>query len=139
MASSGKGAKSSGSGVKTSYLIFQKTDCGGTDKVWFYDMKADGYTLDAKRTPIDDNDIPDIINRYENLENEINNPRTAQSFMVDVEEIRKNDYDLTVNKYKEIIKEEKTYRKTSEIFNELSDVQNKMLEDIKALKGMLGD
>ena len=104
MASSGKGAKSSGSGVKTSYLIFQKTDNGGTDNVWFYDMTADGFTLDAKRTPIEENDIPDIIERFNNLENEKSNPRTAKSFIVPVEEIRANDYDLTINKYKEIIK-----------------------------------
>ncbi len=138
-ASSGKGVASKGSGVKTSYLIFQKTDNGGTDNVWFYDMTADGFTLDAKRSPTEENDIPDIIEKYNNLENELNNPRTAKSFMVAVEEIRANDYDLTINKYKEIIKEKKLYRKTSEIFTELSDVQNKMLEDIEALKRMLGD
>lgn len=139
MASSGKGAKSSGSGVKTSYLIFQKTDNGGTDNVWFYDMTADGFTLDAKRTPTEENDIPDIIERYNNLDNEKNNPRTAKSFMVPVEEIRANDYDLAINKYKETIKEEKVYRKTSEIISELSDVQNKMLQNIEELKRMLGD
>ena len=127
------------SGVKTSVVIFTKTGKGGTDNVWFYDMTADGHTLDVKRTPTEENDIPDIIKRFNNLGNEKNNPRTAKSFMVPVEEIRANDYDLTINKYKEIIKEEKVYRKTSEIFNELSDVHNKMLQDIEELKRMLGD
>ena len=127
------------SGVKTSVLIFTKTGKGGTDNVWFYDMQNDGHTLDVKRTPIEANDIPDIINRFNNLDNEKSNSRTSKSFMVPVDEIRNNDYDLTINKYKETIKEEKVYRKTSEIFNELSNVQNKMLQDIEELKRMLGD
>ena len=89
-------------GVSTAILIFTKTGAGGTDKVWFYDMKADGFSLDDKRNPIDENDIPDIIERWQNLDAEDKRSRRDQSFMVPVEEIRENDYDLTINKYKEV-------------------------------------
>ena len=89
-------------GVSTAILIFTKTGAGGTDKVWFYDMKADGFTLDDRRNPIDENDIPDIISRWQNLDAEDARTRRDQSFMVPVEEIRENDYDLTINKYKEV-------------------------------------
>ena len=77
-------------GVSTAIMIFTKTGTGGTDKVWFYDMKADGYSLDDKRNPIDENDIPDIIERFNNLDKETDRKRTEQSFFVDVEEIREN-------------------------------------------------
>ena len=90
-------------------MIFTKTNAGGTDKVWFYDMKADGYSLDDKRTEIDENDIPDIVERFNNLEKEADRKRTEQSFFVDVEEIRENGYDLSINKYKEIVYEEVEY------------------------------
>lgn len=89
-------------GVSTAILIFTKTNAGGTDKVWFYDMKADGFSLDDKRNPINENDIPDIIERWQNLDAEDERSRRDQSFMVPVEEIRENDYDLTINKYKEV-------------------------------------
>lgn len=86
-------------GVSTAILFFTKTGAGGTDKVWFYDMKADGFSLDDKRQAVEANDIPDIICRYENLPAEENRQRTEQSFMVPVEEIRDNGYDLSINKY----------------------------------------
>jgi type I restriction enzyme M protein len=70
MAPTAKGSSSKGAGVKTAYLIFQKTDCGGTDNVWFYNMENDGYTLDVKRTKIEGSDIPDIEYRFEHLEEE---------------------------------------------------------------------
>ncbi|HGY9790038.1 TPA: N-6 DNA methylase [Streptococcus pneumoniae] len=89
-------------GVSTAILIFTKTGNGGTDKVWFYDMKADGLSLDDKRQPISDNDIPDIIERFHHLEKEAERQRTDQSFFVPVAEIKENDYDLSINKYKEI-------------------------------------
>lgn len=68
-------------GVSTAVLIFNKTNCGGTDKVWFYDMKADGFSLDDKRSPIADNDIPDVVARFKNLEAEANRSRKEQSFL----------------------------------------------------------
>lgn len=89
-------------GVSTAILVFTKTGAGGTDKVWFYDMKADGFSLDDRRNPIEENDIPDIIARWQNLEAEEERTRRDQSFMVPVEEIRENDYDLTINKYREV-------------------------------------
>ena len=90
-------------GVSTAILLFTKTGAGGTDKVWFYDMKADGRTLDDKRQEIEENDIPDIIERYQNLEKEEERKRTEQSFFVPKEEIVENDYDLSINKYKDTI------------------------------------
>ena len=88
-------------GVSTAVLIFTKTGTGGTDKVWFYDMQADGLSLDDKRAEVKENDIPDIIRRFKNLDGEVDRKRTEQSFLVPVEEIRENGYDLSINKYKE--------------------------------------
>ncbi len=93
-------------GVSTAILIFTKTNAGGTDKVWFYDMKADGFSLDDKRAVVAENDIPDIIKRFHNLDAEESRTRKEQSFLVPVEEIRANDYDLSINKYKEVEYEE---------------------------------
>lgn len=89
-------------GVSTGILIFTKTGTGGTDKVWFYDMRADGLTLDDKRAETAENDIPDIIARYKNIENEMERSRTDQSFVVPVDEIRENGYDLSIKKYMDI-------------------------------------
>ncbi len=92
-------------GVSTAILIFTKTNAGGTDKVWFYDMKADGFSLDDKRNAIADNDIPDIVARFHNLAGEAERSRKEQSFLVPVEEIREKGYDLSMNKYKEVERE----------------------------------
>ncbi len=92
-------------GVSTAILIFTKTASGGTDKVWFYDMKSDGYSLDDKRQEIEGSDIPDIIERFSNLDKEVDRKPTDQSFFVDVEKIKDNGYDLSINKYKEIVYE----------------------------------
>ena len=127
------------SGVKTSVLIFTKTGKGGTDNVWFYDMKNDGHSLDVKRQPIDGSDIPDIINRFQHLNDEKNRTRKDQSFFVPVDEIRSNDYDLTINKYKEIEKEVKTYRSTKEILEDIANIQKETLQNFEELKRMLGD
>lgn len=96
-------------GVSTAILIFTKTNAGGTDKVWFYDMKADGFSLDDKRNAIADNDIPDIVARFHNLAGEADRTRKEQSFLVPVEEIREKGYDLSMNKYKEVEREVVTY------------------------------
>ena len=85
-------------GVSTAVLVFTKTGAGGTENVWFYDMKADGFSLDDKRSEIADNDIPDIIERFHNLEQEADRQRTEQSFFVPKQEIADNDYDLSINK-----------------------------------------
>jgi type I restriction-modification system DNA methylase subunit len=91
-------------GVSTAILIFTKTNAGGTEKVWFYDMKADGLSLDDKRQPVKENDIPEIIARYHQrkLTSEIERSRTEQSFVVSKTEIAENDYDLSINRYKEV-------------------------------------
>lgn len=102
-------------GVSTAILIFTKTNAGGTDQVWFYDMKADGYSLDDKRNPVKENDIPDVIARYQNRENETHRARTEQSFFVPKQEIADNAYDLSINKYKEVVYEQKIYAKPTDI------------------------
>ena len=97
------------SGVSTAILIFTKTNAGGTDKVWFYDMKADGYSLDQKRNEVAENDIPDVVARFHNLAAEAERTRKEQSFLVPVEEIREKGYDLSMNKYKEVEREAVVY------------------------------
>lgn len=136
-APSKKGSASKGAGVKTSFLIFEKTDKGGTKDVWFYNMTNDGYTLDAKRQPCEGSDISDAVARFNNLAQEENRTRKDKSFMVPVDEIRKNDYDLTINKYKEVEKEAKVYRPTSEIFADLKKNYDESLELMKSLEDML--
>ena len=90
-------------GVSTAILIFTKTGTGGTERVWFYDMKSDGFSLDDKREPLEGaGDIEDIIARFSRMEDETERARTEQSFLVPVDEIRANGYDLSINKYKEI-------------------------------------
>ena len=125
-------------GVSTAILIFTKTGAGGTDKVWFYDMKADGFSLDDKRSPIADNDIPDIIARFHNLTTEEGRERTEQSFFVPKQEIVDNGYDLSINKYKKVEYEAVEYAPTSEIIAELEELQKQIDEGLKALKEMLG-
>lgn len=106
-------------GVSTAVLVFTKTDSGGTDKVWFYDMHADGLSLDDKRQPVEQNDIPEIIARYADLETEKGRARTEKSFLVPVSEIRENKYDLSINRYKEVVYEEKVYKKPEVIIEQI--------------------
>ena len=87
------------SGVATAILIFTKTGHGGTDKVWFYNMKADGFSLDPARIPVEENDIPDLVNRYHNLQAEESRERTEQSFFVSKQEIVENDYTFSFGRY----------------------------------------
>ncbi len=121
-------------GVSTAILIFTKTDAGGTDKVWFYDMKADGFSLDDKRTPIAENDIPDVIARFKNLEAEEGRTRKDQSFIVPVDEIIANDYDLSINKYKEVEKVKVEYEKPSDVLNRIEALQMEITAAIKEFK-----
>ena len=124
-------------GVSTAILFFTKTGAGGTDKVWFYDMKADGLSLDDKRQAVEANDIPDIISRYENLSAEENRQRTEQSFMVPVEEIRDNSYDLSINKYKEIVYEKVEYEPTSVILGKINALEAEIQQELAELQKML--
>ena len=123
-------------GVSTAILIFTKTNAGGTDKVWFYDMKADGFSLDDKRSPISDNDIPDIIARFRNPDEE-SRERTDKSFFVPKDEIVENDYDLSINKYKrtEYIAEE--YPEPKEILAEIKALEEEILKGIEELEELL--
>lgn len=122
------------SGVSTAILIFTKTNAGGTDKVWFYDMRADGYTLDQKRTECKENDIPDIIARFKNLKEEENRTRKDQSFLVPVDEIRANDYDLSINKYKEVERVKVEYEDPKVILGRIETLQTEITNAINQLK-----
>ncbi|WP_203363662.1 class I SAM-dependent DNA methyltransferase [Bacillus sp. REN10] len=124
-------------GVSTAIMIFTKTGAGGTDNVWFYDMKADGYSLDDKRNPMDANDIPDILARFNDLANEKERKRTEQSFFVPVDEIRENGYDLSINKYKEIEYEEVEYEKPEVIITNIKKLENEILMGISELEEIL--
>ena len=126
-------------GVSTAIMIFTKTGTGGTDKVWFYDMKADGYSLDDKRNPVEDNDINDIVERFSNLDKEVDRKRTEQSFFVPVEEIRDNGYDLSINKYKEIEYEEVKYDSPQEIMLRIRELEMDITAGIEELAGMIGE
>ena len=129
-----KGSASKGAGVKTSFLIFEKTNKGGTDKVWFYNMTNDGYTLDDKRQPIEGSNIPDIVERFNNLDKEQKRTRKDQSFFVPVEEIRNNGYDLTINKYRIIEREKIHYRSTKEILKDIKKTQDDITKELKELE-----
>lgn len=124
-------------GVSTAILVFTKTGAGGTDKVWFYDMKADGFTLDDKRSEISDNDIPDIIERFRHLEEEENRERTEQSFFVPKQEIVDNGYDLSINKYKKAEYIPVEYPPTSEILDKLDELEREITAGLKELREML--
>ncbi|MBE5910114.1 type I restriction-modification system subunit M [Pseudobutyrivibrio sp.] len=125
-------------GVSTAILIFTKTGHGGTDNVWFYDMTADGYSLDDKRTPVNENDIPDIIARFKNLEAESERKRTDKSFMVPKQDIVNNDYDLSINKYKEVEYEKVEYPPTSEIMANIREIEMEIGKEMDELEKLLG-
>lgn len=124
-------------GVSTAILIFTKTGHGDTEKVWFYDMKADGKSLDDKRTPVSENDIPDIVARFHHLEGEEERQRTEQSFFVTKQEIADNDYDLSINKYKEIEYIPIEYPSTLEIMTRLNELEMEISAGLDELAEML--
>ena len=137
-------------GVSTGILIFTKTGHGGTDSVWFYDMTADGFTLDDKRTPTQTSDIPDILARFHSLKSpplggkgdreavdEGKNPRTAKSFLVPKQEIVDNGYDLSINKYKKTEYKPVEYPSTKELLAQLKELEEQIQEGLKELEGMV--
>lgn len=126
-------------GVSTAVLVFVKTDAGGTENVWFYDMKADGFTLDDKRSETSENDIPDIIARFHNLESEAGRERTEQSFLVPKQEIVDNDYDLSINKYKKTEYKAVEYPPTADIMAELNSLYKELGGVLSELEGMLNE
>jgi type I restriction enzyme M protein len=137
-------------GVSTAILIFTKTTTGGTDKVWFYDMEADGLSLDDRRAellktaenggmkfPDDFGDIKDIITRWKNKEAEIERKRTDRSFFVPLDEIKNNNYDLSINRYKEIIYEEKVYESPQVIIAQIKNLDKERTEALQVLEELL--
>jgi type I restriction enzyme M protein len=126
-------------GVSTAVLVFTKTGAGGTDKVWFYDMKADGYSLDDKRSPIEANDIPDILARFHNLEAEQDRKPTEQSFLVDKSAIAANGYDLSINRYKEVVYEKVVYDPPAVIMTRLDELSIDIASKMEELRGLIGE
>ena len=129
-------------GVSTAIMIFTKTESSGTDKVWFYDMQADGYSLDDKRSELDgslhsNNNIPDILARWNNLSQEAARAATEQSFMVDKETIAANGYDLSINRYKEVVYEQVEYEAPSKILADLEQLEQEILQGMNELKELL--
>jgi type I restriction enzyme M protein len=124
-------------GVSTAILLFTKTESGGTENVWFYDMQADGFSLDDKRNPTEANDISDIIARFQNIDQENMRTRTDKSFLVPVSEIRDNKYDLSINRYKEVVYEEKVYEKPAMIIEQIEALDKERADLLKQLKEML--
>lgn len=124
-------------GVSTAVLVFTKTGAGGTEKVWFYDMKADGFSLDDKRNPTSENDIPDIIKRFHNLAAEESRAKTEQSFFVDKADIAANDYDLSINRYKEVIYEKVEYEKPEVILRRIEHLVSELSEKADKIKKLV--
>ena len=125
------------SGVSTAVLVFTKTGAGGTDKVWFYDMNADGFSLDDKRNPVVENDIPDILARFHNLAGETSRARTEQSFFVPKSEIEQNNYDLSINRYKEVVHEKIEYDKPDVILTRIDTLIADIAKQAKQVREML--
>jgi len=124
-------------GVSTAIVVFTKTNNGGTDNVWFYDMQADGYSLDDKRSPIANNDIPDIISRFGQRDQEHQRSRTEKSFLVPLAEIKGNDWDLSINRYKEIVYEEVGYAAPAQIIADIEQLDVERNQALQLLKGLL--
>ena len=126
-------------GVSTAIVFFTKTNSGGTDNVWFYDMQSDGFSLDDKRTPQDDkSDLPDILGRWQNLGKEKKRKRTDQSFLVPKSEIKENEYDLSINRYKEVEYEAVEYDPPEMILKRLGELEDEIAKGREELMGMLG-
>ena len=126
-------------GVSTAVIIFTKTGAGGTDKVWFYDMRSDGYSLDDKRTPLDNSDIPDIVARFKDMKDEEGRARTEQSFLVPKAEIVSNGYDLSINKYKQSAYVKESYPHPREILAEINTLEREIQDGLKELEGLIGE
>lgn len=124
-------------GVSTGILIFTKTNHGGTDNVWFYDMQADGFSLDDKRSPVSESDIPDIIERFRNRDKETGRERTEKSFCVPKQEIVDNEYDLSINKYKKTEYVAVEYPPTEEIMDRILELDAQIAKELQELKEML--
>ena len=145
-------------GVSTAILLFTKTNSGGTDHVWFYDVAADGWSLDDKRTPLlpveklgavpresltaeehAKNNLSDVLARWSQRDgSERKNPRTAQSFCVPKADIAAQGYDLSLNRYKEVVHEEVAHKPPKEIIASLAELEKEIVLGMKELEEMLG-
>ena len=126
-------------GVSTAIIVFTKTGHGGTDKVWYFDMQADGFSLDDKRGAIEKNDIPDIVERFEKIEQEEGRARTEKSFFVPKSEIVEKDYDLSINRYKETEREEVAYDPPLVILERIEGINREIEEKVRELRGLLDE
>jgi type I restriction enzyme M protein len=125
-------------GVSTAILFFTKTDSGGTDDVWFYDVRSDGFSLDDKRNPVETNDLPDVLNRWgSRASTERDRVRTEQSFTVPKAEIAAQAYDLSLTRYKEIIRDEAEHRAPLEIITDIETLQGEIANELAELKALL--
>ncbi|NYI72002.1 type I restriction enzyme M protein [Naumannella cuiyingiana] len=128
-------------GVSTAILFFTKTNSGGTDDVWFYDVRADGFSLDDKRNPVEANDLPDVLSRWLNLAKpdsaERERARTEQSFLVPKADIVAQSYDLSLNRYKEIEYDEIEHRAPLEIISDIETLEDEIAKGLAELKAML--
>lgn len=125
-------------GVSTAVLMFTRTGVGGTDSVWFYDMDADGLSLDDKRQPVAENDIPDLLKRWKERNIEQDSDRTEKAFFVPKAEIAANGYDLSINRYKETEYAEVKYEHPKVILEKLRSLEDEIRADLDALEGLLG-
>ena len=125
-------------GVSTAILFFTKTNSGGTDQVWFYDMQTDGFSLDDKRSAQPDkSDLPDILARWQNRKKEAKRKRTDQSFLVPKADIAANDYDLSLNRYKEVVHEVVEHDSPQKILGRLAKLEQEITKGMKELERML--
>lgn len=122
-------------GVSTAIIVFTKG--GQTDHVWFYDVENDGYSLDDKRTPIDKNDLPDTLEKWNNRNSHKDTDRTKKAFFVESDDIRENNYDLSIGRYKEIVYEEEKYEKPKLIFDKLNNLEKEIMNNLNELGKML--
>ena len=124
-------------GVSTAFLIFTRTDSGGTDQVWFYDMTADGFSLDDKREPVQENDIPDVLAKWRARDPETDTDRAAKAFFVPKDEIAGNKYDLSINRYKEVQHEAVEYDPPLVILDRLDALEAEIQQDLRELREMV--
>lgn len=124
-------------GVSTAIVFFRRTDSGGTEDVWFYDVTADGFSLDDKRNPIDSNDLPDVLARWQNRAGEVGRARTDQSFLVPKAEIVAQGYDLSINRYKQIVHDQTEHRPPLDIITDIEKLEREISAGLAELKAML--
>lgn len=126
-------------GVSTAIIIFTKTNGHKNDKVWFYDMQNDGFTLNDNRNPCEGSNIPEILDIFSNLDKEEGKDRTKRSFFVPIKEIEDGDYDLSINRYKELVYKETSYDKPEKILADIEDIDKKISKGLKELKGLVNE